>query len=354
MYVKPHAEVSRYNHHCVLMLTTLRPLFLLVSSLFFLFPCKTGFAPVAMAADPGNEYASSSYSVLLNERKPEGYTAIIHYQDGFLAAGSDGRIDRISKSGTVTPYEKFPEERLNCLLLYHESFIAAGDNGSILIFSNQGVSKVNNGTEENIYTLAVFKEKIFAGADRGEILIGDINGVFKKIRLSLKGKIVSLSARSSDCYGVTDAGEIIHTADGIQWDIFDFNGIYAGYYKPCLFTKILATENQIAVIGKHDDGSPVLLFSTRGNVWTERTLEYTNDQVRTASLEDIPYDLFYDSREDLFILCCSKGKVMTIPSCSHCNQLMTYSAENLRGIAGVGNVLIMVGDNYYLKVIHTD
>ncbi|MDD4032526.1 MAG: hypothetical protein PHS48_04685 [Bacteroidales bacterium] len=307
-----------------------------------------------MNKDTGREHSAYSYAVQANNSKPEGYTAIISYQDGFLAAGSDGRIDRISKSGTITNFEKFPEERLNCLLSYDQTVIAGGDNGSLLISSSQGVSKINSGTDRDIHTLALFKEKILAGTDQGEILIGDKNFLFRKINLPLKGNIVSLSARSSDCYGATDEGEIIHTADGIQWDIFDFNRFYSGYYKPCLFTKILATENRIAVAGKHDDGSPVLMFSARGNVWTERTLEYTNDEVMTASLEDIPYDLFYDSGEDLFILCCSQGKVMTIPSCSHCNKLEMYSTEGLRGIAGIGDVLMLVGENYYLKAINRD
>jgi len=337
----------------MLMLMNLRTPFILVSSLFFVLPCKTGSTLAAMDADSGREHSSCSYAVPENKSKPEGYTAIISYQDGFLAAGSDGRIDRISKTGTITTFEKFPEERLNCLLSYHQTVIAAGDNGSILISSNQGVSKVNSGTDKNIHTLALFKEEIIAGADQGEILIGDKKGLFRKIRLSLKGNIVSLSARSSDCYGVTDEGEIIHTTDGIHWDIFDFNGFYSGYYKPCRFTRVLATENRIAVTGRHEDGSPVLLFSTQGNVWAERALEYTNDQVMTASLEDIPYDLFYDSVEDQYILCCSKGKVMIIPSCSHCNKLMVCSTEDLRGIAGIGNVLMLVGENYYLKAINT-
>lgn len=281
-----------------------------------------------------------------------GYKALISYQDGFLAAGSDGRIDWISASGEITKSEKYPNEEFNCLLAYNEQVIAAGNSGSMLISSDKGTfRKVESGTNMNIHTLVFFKEMILAGSDKGVILIGDKKGLFREKQLALKGDIVSLSATTSDCYGVTDQGEIIHSTDGVNWTVFDFNESYAGYYKSCHFTRVMVTENRIAVAGKHDDSTPALLFSAQGNVWTERVLNYTDDQGITSSLENIPYDLFYDSSEDQFILCCSKGTLMTIPACSHCNKLFVCSTEDLRAISGNGKTVMIAGDHYYIKAI---
>ena len=69
-------------------------------------------------------------------------------------------------------------------------------------------------------------------------------------------------------------------------------------------------------------------------------------------LEDVPSDLLYNPYEDQFLLCCSKGKVMIIPSCSHCNKLYEYTTADLKGIAGNENILMIAGDNYYTKVIN--
>ena len=191
---------------------------------------------------------------------------------------------------------------------------------------------------------------IIAGNDDGEILSGNEKEGFRKIRPGLKGNIVSVSARLSDCYGATDEGEIIHTTDGINWDIFDFNQVYSGFYKPCYFTRILVTENRIATAGIRNDGLPVLMFSNQGKVWTERTLNFTDDQGMMNFLTDLPNDIFYDNLRDQFILVCDKGKLMKIPSCSHCNKQVILSEEDLTGISGNEDILIIVGENYCIKV----
>jgi len=306
---------------------SLKSILFLLSGLLLLLPCKSIYA--------------------------SGYNALISYQDGFLAAGSGGRIDWISTSGEITKSEKFPNEEFNCLLACNEQVIVAGNKGSMVISSGKGTfRKVDSGTNKNIHTLVLFKEMILAGADQGLMLIGDKKGLFREKQLALKGDLVSLSATISDCYGVTDQGEIIHSADGVNWTVFDFNKTYAGYYKSCHFTRVLVTENRIAVTGKYEDGTPALLFSAQGNVWTERVLNYTDDQGIASSLADIPSDLFYDSSEDQFVVCCSKGTLMTIPACSHCNKLFVCSTEDLSAISGNGKTVMIVGDHYYITAIN--
>ena len=326
-----------------------------VSSILFLISLKNSSASPVIGTSAAWKNSSSSDVTNENITKPEEYRDVISYEDGFLAVGSDGRIDRISKTGKITRSEKFPGEEFNCILSYNQMIIVAGVKGSILISSNKGpFKKVDSGSDNNINSLVFFKDKIIAGTDRGEILIGDEKDQFKKIQLDLKGNIVSLSARTSDCYGVTYEGEIIHTIDGIKWTVFDFNKVYEGFYKPCHFTKVLATEKQIAICGKQNDGLPVLIFSNRGTVWSERTLSYTDDQGFLSYLEETPNDLFYDFSGDRFILVCNNGKVMIIPSCSHCNKLFEFSDEDIKSISGNENSLIIVGENNYIKTINIE
>ena len=287
----------------------------------------------------------------INSSNINGYAAITNYKNGFIAVGSDGRIDRISLSGTVTKSEKFPDVNFNCLISDDQMIMAAGDNGNVVIASDSGTfHKINSGTDENINSLTLFDGVVIAGTDGGEILYGDSKGFYQMIQLNLKGKIVSVSSNASDCFGVTDDGEIIHSKDGTNWNVFDFNKVYDGFYKPCNFRKALVTEeNRIAVIGTHKDGSPAVLFSSQGNVWTERSLNYTDDQGNDGYLEAAPNDIIYIDFEDQYYIACDSGMLMILPNCTHCNTLTGISNTNLEGISLNANTMILVGDNFFVK-----
>jgi hypothetical protein len=283
----------------------------------------------------------------------EGYHAVIGCGEGFLAAGSGGKIDRFSVAGKLTGSEEFPGEVFNGLLLHDRHILAAGEHGSMLVFSEQGGwRKVESGTRENIRSLTRFRGMVIAGADGGQLVLGDMNQAFKMIPLPVKGNIVSVSAGASACFGVTDAGEILRSGDGIHWDVLDFNRMYSGYYGSCRFTRVLATDARVAVAGVRQDGSPVLFFSHLGGVWTERPLSYKDDQGHTASLTGTPNDILFDAPGDRFFLVCSGGKMMMLPSCTQCNELTDLSPYDLQGIAGSGNTLAIAGENFLMKTIH--
>jgi hypothetical protein len=283
----------------------------------------------------------------------EGYRSVIRYKDGFIASGTGGRIDRISVSGKLLKSEVFPGESFNCMLSDDQMIIAAGDNGTILIAPEGEIfRKIESCTDKNINSLTLFNKKIIAGCDQGEIISGDAGGFREKTHLEVKGNIVSVSAGKNDCFGVTDEGEIIHSSDGISWDIFDFNEFYAGFYEPCHFTRVLVTDNHIALAGIRNDGSPVLMFSSGGKVWTERKLNYTDEQGMQGFLQESPCDIFYFPPEEQFFLVFGKGKLMELMPCPHCNDLAVIAEEDLTGISGNENTLMIVGDNFYIKALN--
>jgi hypothetical protein len=288
----------------------------------------------------------------VNMTRPDGYITVTTFEDGFIAAGSGGRIDRISLSGEVLKSEIYKGEAFNCMFSHDRLVIAAGNNGTIMISSDGNTfRKTESGTAKNINSVAFFKGKIIAGADGGEINIAEVNGSGEKVSLPLRGNIVSLAAGASECYGVTDKGEIIHSADGFHWDIVDFNQVYSGYYKECSFRKVVLSETSILIAGVRIDGIPVLLFSDYGNVWAEKNLFYTDDNGVPGVLEDNPNDVIYDSQEDQFFLACSNGKLMKLNSCPQCNKMTILSHEDLTGIASNGNTLLIVGENYFIQSI---
>jgi hypothetical protein len=301
----------------------------------------------------GNGFGSDP-PALTGRGTAEGYTCVIRYGDTFLAGGSDGRIDRFSSSGVVTGSVRNPGVQVNSLLVFQERIMAAGNRGSLLVSSDgETFSTMDSKTKENINALAELNGKWMAAADHGQLLIGNENGVEGIWQLDLKGNIVGLSARIADCYGVTDAGEIIHTTNGTEWTVFDFNREYAGFYASCRFTGVTAADSRIAVAGEQADGSPAVFFSARGQVWTQAVLQYEDNQGRDGYLTEVPRALYYDRPQDRFVLACGKGTLLTLPSCSHCNRLILLPAAGLEGIAGNEHTLVIVGEDFCMETITT-
>jgi hypothetical protein len=308
------------------------------------------FIQLGVNAQNPSGSASSTSLTTVKPTRAAGYMGVANLGNEFIAVGTSGRIDRISASGKILKSEQISGEDFNCVLTDKTKMVVAGERGSIYISQDKGAfRKINSGYDKNINALALFRGIVLAAADEGVILLADDKGSFQKIYLPVNGNIVSLSAREADCFGVTDAGEIIRTTDGKSWDVFDFNQVYASFYKPTSFTAVLATERQIAVAGVANDGSPVLMFSNQGNVWSDRSLNYNGDQ-GVGYPEDTPNGLAYDATNDLFFMAFTNGKLMKIPSCSHCNRLIHLPAGHLTAISGNDTVLMVVGADYFVQI----
>jgi hypothetical protein len=286
-----------------------------------------------------------------SSKNGSGFRAMAGYGKGFVAAGSNGRIDHIDLTGNVVRSESFPGMELNCLFTCGTALFAAGEAGALLMSKNgEAFTKIESGTTMNINSLTGFNDYLIAAAGKGIVLIDGEAGFFKQILPELKGNIVSLSANGSVCYGVTDYGEILHSQDLINWDILDFNAFYSGYYEPCRWTAVVVTEQQVAVAGSSENGRPVLFFSSEGNVWTNRSLDYTDTNGMPAYLTEIPNAMVYDVARDRFVLACNRGTVMVIPSCSQCNERHnTGTQKNLTAISVQEEMLAIAGEDYYIS-----
>ena len=282
----------------------------------------------------------------------KGYRDIIFYNGKFLAVGNDGKIDLISSSGERAQVNNAYKNTLNCIISSYQIVVAAGDNG-IILFSSDGqiFTKVESGTDKNINGMAFRNDLLIAGADKGTILISKNGETWNSKHLDVKGNIVSISANDSYWIGITDRGEIIRSYDGLNWEIKDYNKEYSGYSKSCIFKKVLLTENRIVIIGTHNDGSPAVLFSSLGNVWTERLLIYHDDQGIIRSLTNKPNGITYDPAGDQYILACDNGVLFSLPSCTKCNVYAKISTNNLSAITCTGDYLVVVGEEFSISVV---
>jgi hypothetical protein len=308
----------------------------------------------------GRQYftsAEESYSGYYAQQKSDsgstkGYRDIIFCYGKFLAVGDDGKVDYINSSGERIPVANTCRSALNSAISIDQIVVVAGNNGTVLFSSGgQVFNKVESGTDKNINGMAFRNELLIAGADKGTILISKNGKTWNSKHLEVKGNIISISANDSYWIGITDRGEIIRSYDGLNWEIKDYNKEYSGYNKSCIFKKVLLTENRIVIIGTHDDGSPSVLFSSLGNVWTERPLTYHDNNGMIRFLANKSNGITYDATGDQFILACDNGEIFSLPACTKCNTSSIVSSNNLNAIICTEDCLVSVGEGFSVNII---
>lgn len=281
--------------------------------------------------------------------------SVTAFGDGFAAVSENGSISWISDDGKVVQSQAIQNVTFGAIAANEDFLISAGSDGKIYFANEDKVFKpIHSGTVKNVNCLTLFKNKVLAGYNSGELRIGSLDQKLEFANVELTGNIQSLSSNKTYCYGLTNHGEIFYTSNGTEWNVIDFNKMYKGYYQSCMFSKILVTQNQIAVVGKNTDEEPVLYFSSKGSVWTERPLVYTNEEGFKAKLNEVPRDIFYDTTHDQYLLLLERGRLMTIPSCSHCHQLYKITEAEIQAISGNDKNIILVGENDYVQLINTD
>jgi hypothetical protein len=319
----------------------------IIGGLVCVIPAERSYFTSAEEIHPGYFAQQKSYA-----GSNKGYRDIIFYDDKFLAVGNDGEIDYINSSGGKSSVANACRNTLNFVISINQIVVAAGDDGTVL-FSSDGkaFTKVESGTDKNINGIAYKNELLIAGADKGTILASKNGKTWNSKHLEVRGNIVSVTANDSFFFGITDSGEIIRSNDGLNWEITDYNKEYSGYNKSCEFKKVLATKNRIVIIGRHDDGSPAVLFSSLGNVWTERSLSYNDDHGMIRFLTNEPNDITYDPVRDQFILACDNGEIFSLPSCTKCNASVTISNNDLHAIICRDDLLLSAGEKFFINIM---
>jgi hypothetical protein len=280
-----------------------------------------------------------------------GYYDIVRFQEKYIAVGTSGRIDCITLSGEKKFLDTTCRFDLNCAYANDRIFLAAGNKGNILSSLDGKIfSPESSGTKKDIHTITSRSGIFIAGADSGTIL-RSVDGIFwRNIQIKVRGNIVSLSANNSIFIGVSDAGEIIKSIDGMKWEIQDYNKEFSGYYPYSKFRKIVAGLNNIVIIGIHSDGSPSILYSVLGNVWTERPPIYQDEQGVFRDLNSTPNGIAYDTDRDQFIIACDNGELLTLPPCAQCNKWAKVSDNNFYANIYLENHLLIVGEEYFVLI----
>ncbi len=174
---------------------------------------------------------------------------------------------------------------------------------------------------QSITASTFFKDKLIVGYSDGRLCAVE-NEELREFNIDIEGGISSLDANGSQCYGVSTEGYVFSSGNGSDWTVLDFNGYYDGFYEKCSFVAVAVAADRVAVLGKENSGKAVLYISTKGAIWALRELRYKDENNMFLYAEYPPLDLLYDESKDEFVVVFEGGKLMTIPSCSHCNKLI--------------------------------
>ena len=226
------------------------------------------------------------------------------------------------------------------------SFLAAGE--CLAWLDAEGIVQRVRPLDMPITALTLAGEHLYAlDADGCELFELNADGdILSRETLPVHGRLQALAADRNTLWVVTDAGEILHRNAHSEWTVTDFNARYAGYYPQMDFRAVAAGGGSIMVAGVRPDGTAAAFTSSRGTVWSERTLDYP-DQGQFHVFSAVPMSLGYDTGQDRFYLSGTGGELLALPACSHCNTLTRYPTDTLFvRIPAVSGILLLGSDGF--------
>ena len=249
---------------------------------------------------------------------------------------------------------------VGCLTAYGQDLrtgVATPDGGFLVAgeylawLDAEGDVLRNRPLERPLAALAAVGERLYAFDAEGRDLLrlAPDGAVAEREKLPVRGRLQALVADGNTLWAVTDAGEIAHRKDASDWTVFDFNTQYDGFYPSMDFRAVAAGGGSVMVAGLRPDGTPAAYTSARGTVWSERTLDYTEQGLPCLFTAE-PVSLGYDAPQDRFYLAGTGGALLALPSCSHCNALTRYPTAILFARIAAGTKNLLLGSDGFRRV----
>jgi hypothetical protein len=217
---------------------------------------------------------------------------------------------------------------------YDDGFVIASSDGMLYWTDIDGVHLDSVNLKTDIAGIEVTDGSVLAVSPDCMILKVERNGKSRRLcrRQINANSVVGIACSAGNTFLLTRYGIILKTTDFKLFTSFDFNQTYTGYYEHTRFSAICASDNSIFIAGIYDNGLPAVFTSTVGNIWSERTLTYT-DRGETLSLEYQPLSMAYDARMDRFVMGCTDGYLFYMPGCSHCNSIESRTHSDITAVA---------------------
>lgn len=209
-------------------------------------------------------------------------------------------------------------ENFSCTV--HDAVITGTDSTLVCHMGGEDIDMdLPEGTR--LRGIDAFGDGVIAIAEGGKVLFWD--SPFDKARErkpEMKGELIAMDAGKDICYAVTDSSEVVSIDLALQGKVFDFNASYSGYYGKVSIIGIAAGPADVFIAVRKEDGRPAAFTSTRGNVWSEREMDYAVNGVWHI-FEKVPHSVCYEELSESFVMLCEDGVEFHLPACSHCNYV---------------------------------
>jgi len=321
----------------------------------------TGCQPDTGEASVPEQYAVKGYSFAEYEgESPKG--------DSFLACGSDGRLDRIYADKSVENILLPDVDNYLTQILVRDGITIVGGQSGTLLYSTDGkeFTACKGATKSDIVGLASFQGKYYAGTRNGVVLVSDDGVSWKKCAslseasassgaaenwsLSSTPEIISFTATADYIAGITADTDIFMSSDGTNWNAMNYGETIGD---GMTFTKIVNLSPSFFILGYYTDdpGWPFMIFSdSGGEIWSAKSLDEINEE-EPGSFAPLNINHICVFEGELRGVC-NSGRVLTITSCSTCNEISELSEADMRGIALSGTNMLVVGDNFEFTVLN--
>lgn len=210
-------------------------------------------------------------------------------------------------------------ENFSCTI--HDAKIVGTDSTLICIMDGEKIQMdIPDGMR--IKGIDSFGEGVIAITEGRNILFWDSPlDKARKRRFDIKGQFIAIDSGHDICYVLSDCSEIISLNLALQGKIFDFNANYSEYYGTVSLIDIACGSLSVCVGAIKENGLPTAFTSSKGNVWSERELNYAVNGIWHI-FEKVPHSITYEELSDNFVLHCEDGTEFHLPSCSHCNYVV--------------------------------
>lgn len=314
--------------------------------------CSAGCDMVTVQEDPTpNEPVNPDEPVAVE--RAEGYYSAEAFGIDFIACGSGGRLDIITSEGTVESLETGTTETLTDIFLDGNLMLVSGTNSTLLLSENGGQSfmPLELGGDIDLNSAVIYQGSVYA-AGEGGIIFRQNPGGWEPIQMNSENEIISLVATNYCVAAVTAESDVYFSADGMNWDQYNFNEFYHGLYPTYVFTKAVGAGGTVFVLGYHEESpnTPVIMYTEMGEVWMSKELSAVNGEPLDPARDMLVNDICFNA--DQIVGAMNGGRILNITSCVVCNEEKDLEVQNdLWATAATQDGILVCGADFYCRVL---
>ncbi|HHU90276.1 MAG TPA: rhodanese-like domain-containing protein [Clostridiaceae bacterium] len=280
------------------------------------------------------------------------YYAAAFDSTNFWAAGSGGRLARITMDNEVELQSCPTRNDLYDLCWENGRLLVCGENGTIIYQSHNGTfRKAATGTTADLLAITVFQGSYYAAGEGGILLTSSDGKKWLKHELPVSSDVIGLEANKETLFAITRDSDYLVSKDGTAWRSHNYNKEYQGYADPCVFESLENMGDSFFVVGQLQENPdiPLIMFTEDGQVWLSKPMARINGMTFS---ELGPLKIYgIGCHLDQLIAVCDSGRLLTVTNCAECNQLGKYADADVFDLAFGDKRMLLAGEGYTLSVI---